>query len=98
MVRKARVWFDEEQAWNPENSEDGGVAVQLLTEALSSLSAGESLPETPEAEPDTEPVSDKTSKKPARSQRHLAGANWLDDWTLYWPSSRTGRTVPPTAK
>jgi hypothetical protein len=53
---------------------------------LLTLCAGESLPVD---EPtDDEPKPNPPTSKPTRSEkpkRHLAGANWLDDWTLYLP-------------
>ncbi|MCA9072776.1 MAG: hypothetical protein KDA84_27825, partial [Planctomycetaceae bacterium] len=87
MVRKARVCFDEELTWNATESEEGGVAVQTQTAVLLKLHAGEE-PEEGSTELEEEgPTSEEAKKtEPARERRHLAGANWLDDWTLYFPS------------
>lgn len=98
MVRKARVWLDGDLAWPLEDADDsGGVAVLTQTAVLLKLCAGESLPveEAADEEPEPAPIP-KKSEKP---KRHLAGANWLDDWTRYLPTrsnpSKRKRQSPP---
>jgi hypothetical protein len=86
MVRKARVWLDGDLAWPSEDTDDGGgVAVQTQA-VLLTLCAGESLPVDDDADEEPKPLppvsSSQNSEKP---KRHLAGANWLDDWTLFLP-------------
>lgn len=86
MVRKARVCFDEELAWNLEHEDEGGVAVQTQTAVLLKLHIEEEPADSTTELEDDEPAltpSDKTDS--ARERRHLAGANWMDDWTQYFP-------------
>ena len=94
MVRKARVWFDEELAWTPDgDEEDGAVAVQTQTGVLNQLSEGEPLPNAltsdweggSDADPSEAPV--PKPRRQTTERRHLAGANWTDDWTLYLPTN-----------
>lgn len=85
MVRKARVWLDGDLAWPSEDTENqGGVAVQ--TGLLLTLCAGESLPVEEDAQDEPEPLPPAPAPKtPEKPKRHLAGANWLDDWALFLP-------------
>ena len=89
MVRKARVWLDGDLAWPSEDTDsEGGVAVQTQTAVLLSLCAGESLPVEEDASEEPEPLPPAPVPKtqaPEKPKRHLAGANWLDDWTLFLP-------------
>jgi hypothetical protein len=96
MVRKARVWIDGELAWSAEEEEEGGVAVQTQTAVLLTLCAGESLPVEEDAEPDPAPPA-ASPQTPDKPKRHLAGANWLDDWTLFLPhrTKKPKRQPPP---
>ncbi len=97
MVRKARVWFDEELAWDSEAAEeDGGVAVQTQTTLLTTLRNGDPVPDPvpSESEEDqetshAEPLPNSDPKP--QTARHLAGADWLTDWTLYLPSQPVKR-------
>lgn len=97
MVRKVRVCFDEELAWNAaETEEAGGVAVQTQTAVLLKLHAEEEPADASASELEEEKATTPPQSEAAESvgeRRHLAGANWLDDWTLYFPSQkRPGRT------
>ncbi len=95
MVRKARVWFDGELTWNPAEAEEaGGIAVQTQTAELHTLRAGETLPEfltSKEEEAEAVPVENPSPKRAGKERRHLAGANWLDDWTCYLPAKTKPR-------
>lgn len=90
MVRKARVCFDEELAWNLADAEEGGVAIQTQTAVLLKLHAEEEPAEpATELEDEAQPTPTQPEKRdPSRERRHLAGANWLDDWTLYFPTQK----------
>jgi hypothetical protein len=87
MRNELQVWCEGEWAGN----EQGGVAVE--TARLCCLRAEETLPEplpikedaTEEVPIEAEPVPPQPPKRNSQERRHLAGANWLDDWTLYFP-------------
>ena len=89
-----RVCCDGETTWNPAEDEHGGVAVQ--TALLCTLRTEETLPEPLPAEEqagnEPEPAPPQLAKRePSKERRHLAGANWLDDWTLYFPAQKKSK-------
>src|SRR5690606_14495222 len=106
MVYNTYGWLDEELTFPAGTLEGGGVAIHTQTLLLEAVHSEEPVVETPEteeaqAEPPTSEVEEqKTPEKtetdrPRSALRHLAGANWLDDWTAYFPP---GSAVPPRKK
>ncbi len=99
MVRKARVWLDGDLAWPSADLDGaGGVAVQTQSVVLLTLCAGESLPVEEDEKQEPEPCPPEAApQSPEKPKRHLAGANWLDDWTLFLPhrTKKPKRKSPP---
>ena len=89
MAGEGYVWFEGD--WLSEAE-----GVPTATAVLCRPRAEETRPEGSPSEKKNSDVEEdakpETSKRDAsKERRHLAGANWLDDWTLFFPSQKRSR-------
>lgn len=92
MAGEGFVWIEGE--WLMEAEE-----LAAPTSVLCIPRAEETRPEAspsekkePEAEEETKPEPSKRGT--SKERRHLAGANWLDDWTLFFPAQKLPGSRP----
>ena len=99
MVSIARIGFDEELIRDfLEPAKQGGLTFQTQTAVLEAwddnprpepAAADEAEAEEPAEESQPVPTTSKPkNRRPSSERRHLAGANWLADWTLYFPAKK----------
>ncbi len=90
----APLSFQEDRTWDfQESLMGGGLSVQAPTAVLEVLD--DSSPPAPEVDEENTPrpvpqTQKPANRRPSSERRHLAGADWLADWTLYFPAGRRG--------